>query len=71
MIKNLYVIKDMVTGQFGNPFPCVNEASAIRYFDKTATESGFASDLQLFSFGVFNIESGEFTSKLEFIKGGV
>lgn len=60
MIKELYVIKDTVTGEYGNPMPFLNEASAKRYFLNNVCDENkkIAGDLQLFFVGMFNTETG-------------
>lgn len=60
MIKELYVIKDTVTGEYGNPMPFLNVASAKRYFINNVCEENkkIAGDLQLFFVGEYNSELG-------------
>lgn len=73
MIKEMYCIKDIVTGEIGNPMCFANEASAIRYFDKTvcASNPSIASDLQLFKVGIFDSSAGCITDIASaFIKAG-
>lgn len=64
MIKELYVIKDTVTGEYGNPMPFLNEASAKRYFinNVCGENKNIAGDLQLFFVGTFNTETGVITN---------
>lgn len=72
MIRTYYCVKDTVTGQFGNAFPCVNEASAKRYFNQLCKDKPeLSGDLQLYKAYDFNVESGEFSNVgLQFIQGG-
>lgn len=60
MIKELYVIKDTVTSEYGNPMPFLNEASAKRYFINNVCDENkkIAGDLQLFFVGYYDTETG-------------
>lgn len=60
MIKELYAIKDTVTGEYGNPMPFLNEASAKRYFINNVCDENkkIAGDLQLFYLGSYDTELG-------------
>lgn len=61
MKLKLYCVKDVVTNDYGNPMPFVNEASAIRYFENLCKESKIGGDLQLFYVCDFNRETGAIT----------
>lgn len=66
----IYSIKDSVTGQFADIRPMVNRAQAIRWFDDFCGESKIGRDLQLYSLGSYDVQTGEITSSVEFVKGG-
>lgn len=77
MKLKIYCIKDVVTNNYGNPQPFVNEPSAIRYFDNLCKESEIGGDLQLFYLGEFDREKGSFITDDNkiyyptYVKGGI
>lgn len=70
MIMNIYSIKDVVSGSFGNLVLQANDQLAIRTFKGICQDSKIAKDLQLFKMGSFNVEEGKIESKVEFLIGG-
>lgn len=64
MIMQLYSIFDKASGEFGHPFPYVNNDVAKRafmiQFQKTPDE--FLEDFKLFCVGTFNSVDGSFHS---------
>lgn len=70
MIYNIYSIKDSLVNRFSDILYFPNEAVAVRYFDTLCKESKISKDLQLFCLGTYNLDTGDLTSKVEFIKAG-
>lgn len=69
---NLYSIKDTKMG-FQQVFCLPNNASAIRWFGDTVTNKDHPmnkhpEDYQLFSIGTFDDQTGEITSKVDFLE---
>lgn len=76
MKYNLYAVKDTVTGEFGAPYLGKNDNEAIRGFAYGVNAPSnnlihtHPEDMQLFKMGEFDIQTGEITSKVEFLKNG-
>lgn len=66
----LVCVKDTISGFFSEPKPFYNKAMALRWFKGLCQESKISNDLQLFSLGSFNSETGEIVSEVQFIEGG-
>lgn len=58
MNYTLFAVYDRVAGAYGAPQIAINEATAIRSFKQQAKNSPFNTDLELYSLGTFNGESG-------------
>ena len=73
---NIYAVKDTVRGEFGSPYLGKNDAEAIRGFEygvNTPSQSilyTHSKDMQLYKLGEYNIDTGEITSCVEFLKNG-
>ena len=76
MKYNIYSVKDTVTGEFGSPYLGKNDAEAIRGFEYGVTTPSthiiytHSRDMQLFKMGELDINTGEITSKVEFLASG-
>lgn len=74
MILKIYAVKDVVVGNFMLPFYLHNDNEAKRSFNLAInSEAQIAQnwkDLQLFSLGEWNDETGEITTKVEFLANG-
>lgn len=58
----IYAVYDRVAGAFSAPQLAINDATAIRSFKQQAKNSPFNTDLELYSLGTFNGESGIITA---------
>lgn len=74
MKLKIYAVKDVVVGNFMLPFYLHNDNEAKRSFNLAInSQTQIAQnwkDLQLFSIGEWNDETGEITNKVEFIANG-
>lgn len=70
MKYNIYAIKDTITGRFSPIEIRVNDGEAKRWFNNLMAENVNKKDYQLFYLGEYNIETGEVSSKVDFIIGG-
>lgn len=70
MIMNIYSIKDVVSGHFGQLMLQSLDQLAIRTFKGICEDSKISKDLQLFKLGSFDTETGIIENKVEFILGG-
>ena len=69
----IMAVKDTKLGKMCQPFFVQNEAIAGRMIQATVREEGnqlhdFPEDFQVFKLGTFDEETGEITSKVEFVK---
>ena len=72
MRYEIFSIKDCVAGTFGAFMLFNNTAVAERWFDSICRDSkDVAKDLQLFKLGYTNLETGDITSCVTFVKSGV
>lgn len=69
-IYYLMAVKDSVTGIFSKPELFVNFEAGERWFKQLVSESKIGKDLQLYSLGSINIETGEIHSQVIFKLGG-
>lgn len=58
MKYNLYSVFDRKTGNYGIPFPEVNDVSAQRAFATAMKKNDYAEDMELYRVGNFDIEHG-------------
>ncbi|QCS36611.1 nonstructural protein [Capybara microvirus Cap3_SP_481] len=74
MIKELYAISDIVEGEMKAPFIQPNLETAKRTFREACRNiegiKEHSEDMQLFSIGTFNTETGDIIPKVEFIERG-
>lgn len=75
MIYQLYTIYDKVAEQYGVPFASLNDAVAVRHFNKTVSMNMMAepTDFELYGLGCFDTNSGQFSDlsfNLRFIVKG-
>lgn len=78
MKLEVFAIKDTVQGEFMNPFLLRNKQEATRAFGATVNNKvnaeapivKFYADMQLFSLGEFDTETGEITTKVEYVTSG-
>ena len=72
MVKQIYSLKDTVTGEFDDPFFMKNRAEATRALKAAVNSpqetkiSKFAGDLCLYELGTFDTQTGEVISKIDF-----
>lgn len=71
MKYQIYTIKDVLSGSMTDLLLFANDEMAIRYFNGLCQESKIKDDLQLFKLGEYETETGNITSSVKFIKGGV
>lgn len=63
MKYEMYSTRDIVTNQFSAPYLAVNDASAIRSFNKDRASQPFPNDFELHLVGSFDSETGEISLK--------
>lgn len=70
----IYTMRDRKSNLFANPFVSHNDKTAVREFDYICNRpenAHMAEDVELYSIGDFNVDTGEITAyKPEFIKNG-
>lgn len=64
MIKWLYTIEDSTAGEYGQPAPSMNDATATRDFKMLVNEKGTImnakpEDFNIYKIGSYNTETGE------------
>lgn len=64
-------VKDTVTGLFSEIHSFINFEQATRWFDGLCSESKISKDLQLYTLGHFDSQTGDIESNVQFIKSGV
>lgn len=60
MKKEVYSIKDIVTGEFAGPWLAKNDGAAIRAFVEGKGKVSSPNDYELYFLGLFNVETGVF-----------
>ncbi len=74
MLVKLYTMRDRISGMYGNPYVSHNDKTAMRDFDafcRLPQNQYLSPDMELYSLGEFNSETGEISyEKPVFIKGG-
>ena len=74
MIYGVFAIKDTLVG-FMQPFIQLNKATAVREFKHIINGSSHVADnfenMELYSLGTFNQDTGELTSCVSFVCKGV
>ena len=76
MKLNIYAIKDVVVGTINNPFYLTNDNEAKRAFKNAINANNGTqiclnyADMQLFKLGEFDDQTGEITSKVEYLISG-
>lgn len=75
MNKEMYAVRDSVSGVFNNPYHQINEKVAIRTFreacNNVAEIKDHAEDMELYFIGTYNDETGVFLTDTRLIEKGV
>jgi hypothetical protein len=59
MIKNIYSVRDNLAEVFNDPFPHINNATAIRDFQAGMAENPNKEDFSLYHVGTIDLDSGD------------